>query len=309
MLDPSQSAPNTKVPIYRACRAAVQFSVAHALHVLQLALPGTILWMPWALAQQSKAGSDPGNVYLVACLALAILGWAISSAAILRLALRPFFPETFREPRKSIWNLLAFGADEMRLVIVAAMIAIILTFVLVITLVVASVIAVPLQSSLGIEIAPPTGNDGRAMLSYVQSPGGLLIVAIALVSCIPAFWLFCRFSLAFCDTMTKGQIQIISATPFTRGNAWRIFACFVAVFVAQILVAFVLFTPVLWATNMLFARKEGTGPLSGFEVFLWNYIWNWLSWSLMSGLCAYLYQGLVPRMTPRSSEPGRSLAP
>lgn len=287
--------PNTKVPVYRACRAALHFTRTHATDVLQLSLPGTILWMPWALLQQSKAGPNPNNVYLVACIALALLGWAISSAAILRLALRPFFPEIFGEARKSVWRLLGFGADEMRLVIVGATIAVILAFILFLTLLVASVIAVPLQSSLGITIAQPLGSDPAALSNYVRTPGGLLIVAIAIVSCIPPFWLFCRFSLAFCDTVAKKRIQIISATPFTRGNAWRIAGCFVVIVLAQLVIGLVLFAPVLWAINMMLGRQDGPISPSAFEILFWNYVWNWLSWSLMSGLSAYLYQGLVPR--------------
>lgn len=303
MWDEGRSAPDTKVPVHRACKAAVEFLFDHALDIAILALPAAILSAPLAFTRYSRSFDELGWVHIGGIQALAVLGWVISSAAILRLALRPFFSPSFEALRKPVWRLLAFGADEFRIGIVAFAMGIINLGALLVAFLVAGVIALFLQSTFDIRIMPPAELVGTKLWTFFLTPGGLLGFFLLILASLPPFWLFCRFSLAYCDTLTRQKVQIVSATTYTRANAWRIGLCFIAINVIALLNALILCC--VFALHLVMYRAIAGShlPLGFMIVVVGKYIWIWLSYGLTSGLCAYLYQGLVPREAPQTAEP------
>ena len=210
---------------------------------------GTIVTIGPKLQELTRASSTPGDPAALGELFLTIAPWylvliaaalgfyAVISASAYRAMLRPDQGAPFH---------LAFGSDEIRLVLLALiffLLAIAAYFALVIFVVVLAALGGVLGAVLG-------GQDNPATVGLVV---GLLVVVGIFVSVGAVVFFGTRLSLAAPATFARGELVVFKSWSLTKGKFWALFGGYFLNIVLFVIIELLLIVALVVAVSGAFS--------------------------------------------------------
>lgn len=258
---------NGRVPVIECIQASVQFWRATVNEALGPAV------LPAAAAVVFAVGAASGLPAMLLGFAGLLIAQSMYTAALLRRALG--MDTKLR---------LQLGDDERRLIVAnlgVGAIAFVIAFAGAVTV---GVVVFVIDGS-AIMAAQEAGGADVSITDEDMSPAGAAAVTFGMLAVMAALlYTMVRLALFAPATIAERRIVVWEAWPWTRGNAWGVFAS-----------VFLLVVSVLLITTMIEALIS---PVFGSLILVLKFAMAWinavLAGVLVQGLTAYLYRGLRP---------------
>lgn len=188
--------------------------------------------------------------FAAGCAVIACVVSAIQGAAVYRGVLRPQEPGMLG---------LGFGADEMRLLLLAVLLVLLGTLIFIGVLIVFSIV-------LGVA-------GGAAMAAGAGVGPTLALVALLYAALgVLAMWLGTRMSFAGPHTFATRKVDLFASWRLTRENFWGLLGCYVLTVFLAMLIGFIMFVVALIVSSAVtgtpfmqalgeFAGRRGGAPI------------------------------------------------